>query len=189
MNVYSFVLFLHVCGDIGIFIGVGLQLFSLMALRRAKCVEQVQAIVWLITLSNRVSTGSALLTIAAGLYMALTVWGLQTGWIAVTLASLVVLLAPLLVGIIEPRMRLIVALSQAAADGPLPALLSTHIHDPMLGTALQTVTAVVLGIVFLMTNKPSLGAAILAIIVFLMLGLASSLPLWRAAHARRVRSL
>ena len=185
MNAYSLVLFLHVSGDIGIFIGIGLQLFSLMALRRARRVEQVQAITWLITLSNRVSTGSALLTIAAGFYMALTVWGLQTGWIAVTLASLVVLLGPLLAGIIEPRMRAIVSMSQAAADGPLPAMLTAHIHDPVLGTTLQTVTAVVLGIVFLMTNKPSLGGAILVIGIFLTLGLASSLPLWRAARARR----
>ncbi len=189
MNLYSVVLFLHVCGAIGIFIGVGLQLFSLMALRRARRVEQVQAIIWLITLSDRVSTGSAVLTIAAGLYMALTVWGLQTGWIAVTLASLAVLLGPLLAGIIEPRMRVIVAMSQAAADGPLPATLRAHIYDPVLGTALQTVTAVILGIVFLMTNKPSFGAAILVMGIFLMLGLASSLPLWHAARTKRARSL
>ncbi len=186
MNLYRLVLFLHVSGDIGIFIGLGLQLFSLMALRRARHVEQVQAITWLITLSNRVSTGSALLTIAAGLYLALTVWSLQTGWIAVTLASLVVLLAPLLVGIIEPRMRVIVALSREAADGPLPATLSVPIHDPLLGTALQTVAAVVLGIVFLMTNKPSFNGAILVMGIFVLLGLASSLPLWRVARTRRV---
>jgi hypothetical protein len=185
MNLYNVVLFLHVCGDIGIFIGLGLQLFSLMTLRRATHVEQVRTIASLITLSNRVSTGSALLTIAAGLYLALTVWGLQTGWIVVTLASLIVLLAPPLAGIIEPRMRVIVALSQEAADGLIPAALSTRIHDPVLGTALQTVTAVVLGIVFLMTNKPSLDGAILVMGVFVLLGLASSLPLWRAARTRR----
>ncbi|CAG0934674.1 hypothetical protein TFLX_03630 [Thermoflexales bacterium] len=189
MNAYNVILFLHVSGDIGIFIGIGLEWFGLMALRRAQYVEQTRTIAWLITIANRVSTGSAVLTIASGLYMALTVWGLQTGWIAVTLASLVVLLAPLLVGIIEPRMRVIVTATQKATDGPLPATLSAHIHDPVLGTALQTVTAVVLGIVFLMTNKPSLGAAILVMGIFLMLGLALSLLLWRAARAKRARSL
>lgn len=188
MNLYSVVLFLHVSGDIGIFIGIGLQVFSLMALRRATHVEQVQAITWLIALSNRVATGGGLLTITAGLYMALTVWSLQTGWIAVTLGSLVVLLAPLLVGIIEPRVRAIVTMSQGAADGPLPVALRMRIHDPVLGTALQTVTAMVLGIVFIMTNKPSFGVAILVLVIFLMLGLASSLPLWRADRVKQTRS-
>jgi hypothetical protein len=59
-----------------------------------------------------------------------------------------------------------------------------RIHDPVLGTALQTVTAMVLGIVFIMTNKPSFGVAILVLVIFLMLGLASSLPLWRAARVK-----
>ncbi len=117
--------------------------------------------------------------------MALTVWSLQTGWIAVALASLVVFLAPLIGGIVEPRMRIIVTMSQKVADDPVPALLSMRIHDPVLGTALQTVMAIVLGIVFLMTNKPSLSGAILAMTIFLVLGLASGWPLWRAALARR----
>jgi hypothetical protein len=186
MNLYSLVLFLHVCGDIGVFIGIGLQLFSLMALRRAKHVEQVQALTWLITLSDRVSVSSALLMIAAGLYMALTVWGLKTSWIAVALASLVVLLAPLIAGIIEPRMRIITTLAKDAPSGPLPAPLVMSIHDPVLGTAVQTVATVILGIVFLMTNKPPLIGSITAMAIFLILGLASGLPLWRAAHTQRI---
>ena len=185
MNWYNLVLFLHVSGDIGIFIGISIQLLSLMALRRASTIKQVRAMAELIALSDRISVIAALVTIATGLYMALTVWRLQTDWIAVALASLVVFLAPLIGGIVEPRMRVIVAMSQEAADGPAPAPLITRIHDPVLGTALQTVMAVVLGIVFLMTNKPSFSGAILAMAIFLVLGLASGLPLWRAARTRR----
>jgi hypothetical protein len=185
MNWYNLVLFLHVSGDIGIFIGISIQLLSLMALRRASTIKQVRAMAELIALSDRISVIAALVTIATGLYMALTVWSLQTDWIAVALASLVVFLAPLIGGIVEPRMRVIVAMSQEAADGPAPAPLITRIHDPVLGTALQTVMAVVLGIVFLMTNKPSFSGAILAMAIFLVLGLASGLPLWRAARTRR----
>lgn len=185
MNLYSLVLFVHVSGDIGIFIGIGAQLLSLMALRRATRVEHARAIAGLITLSDPISVISALVTIAAGLYMALTVWGLQTGWIAVALASLVVLLPPCIVGVVEPRMRAIVTMAKEVPDGPLPATLDTRIHDPVLGTALHTVAAVVLGIVFLMTNKPSLAGSILAMVVALALGLASGLPLWRAARAFR----
>lgn len=187
MNLYSLMLFLHVSGDIGIFIGIGVQLLSLAALRRAKSVEQVRALAGLISLSDPISVISALVTIAAGLYMALTVWGLQTGWIAVALASLIVLLPPLIAGVVEPRMRAIVTMAKEVPDGPLPATLDTRIHDPVLGTALYTVAALVLGIVFLMTNKPSLTASILAMVVALALGLAFGLPLWRTAHTIRTR--
>ncbi len=185
MSLYTIVLFLHVCGDVGIFVGLGAQLLSLMALRRAKSVEQVRTIVRLIAMSDPIAVISALLTIVAGLYLALTVWGLLTGWIAVALASIVVLLPPLLRIIIEPRMRAIVTMAEQASDGPLPAALDWRIHDPVLGTALQMAAAVVLGIVFLMTNKPSLPGSILAMIVALILGLASGLPLWRAARLYR----
>ncbi len=188
MSLYTIVLFLHVSGDIGLFIGIGTQLFSLAALRRAKNVAQVRAIVGLITMSDSVSVVSALLTIAAGLYMALTVWGLQTGWIAVALASIIVLLPPLIRGVIEPRMRAIVAMAREAPDGPLSAALSAHIHDPVLGTALQTMAALVLGIVFLMTIKPSLVGSIIAMAVALALGLTSGLPLWRAARIAHPRT-
>ena len=105
--------------------------------------------------------------------------------IAVPRSRLVVLLAPILAGVIEPRVRVIVTMGQEAAGGPLPAPLTMRIHDPVLGTALQTVTAIVLGFVFLMTNKPSLSGAIFAMAIFLVLGLASGLPLWRAARTKR----
>jgi hypothetical protein len=178
MNPYSIALFLHVVGDIGIFIGMGVQLLSLAVLRRSESVEQVRAIAWLITLTNPIGLISALVTIAAGLYMALTVWGLQIGWIAVALGSIIVLLPPLIGGIIEPRMKAIVKLATEAPDGPLPESLKSRIDDPVLGTALQTGAAVVFGIVFLMTTKPSLAGSIATMTIALVLGLVSGLPLW-----------
>ncbi len=45
MNLYHPVLFLHVSGDIGIFIGIGIQLVSLMALRRTTTIKPMRAIV------------------------------------------------------------------------------------------------------------------------------------------------
>ena len=185
MNLYSIALFLHICGDIGIFVGLSDQLLSLVALRQAKSVEQVRAIARLITLSEPIAVIGALLTIAAGLYMALAVWGLLTGWIVVALASLVSLMPPLIRGVIEPRIRAIVTLAKQAPDGPLPTALHSHIHDPILGAALHTLVALVLGIVFLMTIKPALVDSVIAMAVALALGLASSLPLWRAARTHR----
>ncbi len=179
-SLYALTLFLHVCGDIGIFIGIGIQLINLALLHRARSVEQVNTTVWLISLSDRVTVTSALVTIASGLYMAVTVWGLLHGWIAVALGTLIAIIAPIIRVVIEPRMRVIMTMTQGMQEGELPMALRAHIDDPVLTAALRTLVAVVFGVVFLMTVKPSLVGSVLAIAVFLVLGLASSLPLVRA---------
>jgi hypothetical protein len=115
-----------------------------------------------------------LLILVSGLYMAGTNWGFQTGWIDVALVSLI-LIAPLGTAAIEPRRRAIARLVQEAPDGPLPAALDRRTHDPVLATAVQTVTALLLGIVFLMTNKPSLVGSLVVMAIALALGLASGL--------------
>ncbi len=112
-----------------------------------------------------------------------TAWSLRTGWIAVALTSLV-LVAPLGTALIEPRRRAIERLAREAPDGPLPQSLERHTHDPVLLTALQTVAALLLGIVFLMTTKPSLTGALIVMAIALVLGLASGL---RVSRTRRTR--
>ena len=52
MSLYTISLFLHVSGAIGAFAGIGIWLFGLSALRRARCVEQVRAIAWLIIVTS-----------------------------------------------------------------------------------------------------------------------------------------
>jgi uncharacterized membrane protein len=178
MNLYTLALFLHVAGDIGIFIGLGVHLLCLAPLRRAQRVEQVRLIAGLIRTADIISTTGALLTITTGLYMALTAWNLRIGWIAVALGSIVVLIMPLIAGVIEPRTKAIVKMAGEAEAGPIPAALGRHIHDPVLAVGLQTGAAIVLGIVFLMTTKPALVGSITTMAVALALGLASGLPFW-----------
>jgi hypothetical protein len=113
--------------------------------------------------------------------MAVTAWGLLTGWIVVALISLI-LIAPLGTVFIEPRRRAIERLAQDAPDGPLPQSLERQTHDPVLLTAVQTVTILLLGIVFLMTNKPSLLASIIVMAVALVLGLISGVLVSRVTH-------
>jgi hypothetical protein len=93
MSPYSVELFLHVSGAIGAFISVGIWLFGLAALRRARRVEQVRAVAWLIIIVSPLMVLSVLLIAIAGLEMALSTWGLQTSWIAVAIVSFV-LIAP-----------------------------------------------------------------------------------------------
>jgi hypothetical protein len=176
---------LHVSGDIGIFIGLSMQLLCLAPLRQAQGIEEVHLIARLIRTADILSVAGALLTIITGLYMALTVWSLQVGWIAVALGSIVVLIVPITAGIVEPRTRAIVTMAGEVPDGPLPASLKRHIHDPVLAVGLQTGGAVVLGIVFLMSTKPAFTGSLLTMVVALTLGLASGLPLWVKRRKQR----
>jgi hypothetical protein len=179
MSIYTIVLFLHVIGAIGYFISMGIWLFGFTAIRRAQRVEQVRTLAHLIGRLGPLFGISVLLILATGLYMAITAWGLLTSWVLVALISLI-LIAPLGTAFIEPRRRAIDRLAQDAPDGPLPQSLEQRTHDPVLLTALQTVTTLLLGIVFLMTNKPSLIGSFIVMAVALVLGLASGALVSRA---------
>ncbi len=181
MSTYTLELFLHVSGAIGVFAGAGIWLFGLSALRRARRVEQVRAIAWLIIVTIPFMVLGLVLMGAAGLGMAISTWGLQTPWIIVSLVSLV-LFAPINVFILDPRMRALFAKAGEEPEGPLSDELVKRTHDPILGTVAQTLATVLLGIVFLMTNKPSLTTSILVMVIALACGLLSGVPYWSAAR-------
>jgi hypothetical protein len=185
MSNYNLALFVHIVGAIGAFIGVGVWLFAALALRRAQNVGQVRALTSLIQPSGVVTIVSILLLGVAGFYMALTAWGEQATWIIVATLSFL-LLAPFGAFVIDPRLRAVAKAAAEAPDGPLPATLAVRTRDPLVGIGLYTYVGVLLGIVFLMTNKPSVEVSIVAMVVAMALGLGSGLPLLRAtrAHSR-----
>jgi uncharacterized membrane protein len=181
MSIYTIVLFLHVSGAIGVFAGVGIWLFGLSALRRARRVEQVRAVAWLIIVTIPFMVLSLVLLGVAGLDMAISTWGLQTPWIAVSLVSLA-LFAPINVFVLDPRMRTLFAKAEEAPGGPPPDELVKRTHDPILLTVARTLATILLGIVFLMTTKPSLTASLLVMVIALVCGLLSGMPSWYAAR-------
>jgi len=183
MSLYPLVLFLHVSGAIGIFVSLGIWLFGLAALRRARRVEQVRALAWLIIIASPLIVLSVLLLGLTGFEMALSTWGLSTPWIIVSLAS-VVLIGPIGAFVLDPRIRTIMAMTREVPDGPLPDTLSKRTHDPIVVTATSTLATMLLGIVFLMTSKPELFTSILVMSIALSLGLIISLLFWYATRSR-----
>lgn len=178
MNLYTIMLFIHVSGAICLFIGFGIWLFGIVRVARASHVEQVRTLAGLMLMVRLVVPASALLVIAAGLTMALTAWGLQTGWIAVSLGSLAII-GPMGTWVIDPKVRAIAALAHTLPDGPLPAALAVRIHDSVLRLTMHMLIAMLFGIIFLMTIKPALTSAIGAMVVSALLGLASGVPFVR----------
>ncbi|HEY1388730.1 MAG TPA: DUF2269 family protein [Ktedonobacterales bacterium] len=179
MSDYSIVKFLHVSGAIGYFVALGTLLFGLAALRRARRVEHVRVLADLIRRLTPLFVFSILLLLSAGLYMTFTVWSFQTSWIAVALVSLAVIV-PVAMVTVQSRMRVIAQLTRETPDGPLPPELLARTHDPVFLTTPLTAMALLLGIVFLMTNKPTLSVALLVMALALVLGLASSVLVARS---------
>jgi hypothetical protein len=185
MSLYTLALFLHIVGAIGTFIGVSIWLFVAVALRQAHQVAQVRTLSGLIQPSGVLAVGSILLLGVAGFYMAITVWGEQATWIIVATISFL-LLAPIGVFLIDPRLRAVAKEAAVSPDGVLPPALAARTRDPLVGVSLCIYVSVLFGIVFLMTNKPTLEVSILVMVVATVLGLVAGLLLWWATHTGRV---
>jgi hypothetical protein len=185
MSIYNIVLFLHVIGVIGYCLGIGMWLFVLAGLRRAQRVEQVRSLIHLNDLSGPFSGISALLLLGAGLYLALTAWSLLTGWILVALISLL-LMVPTTAALIAPRRRALVdQMAREAPEGTVSLALKQRIDDPVLLAVVQTVAALLLGLIFLMTTKPDLVGSLIVMAVALVLGLASGVLVSRMRRTQR----
>jgi len=187
MNIYTIVLFLHIISAIGVCIGISVVLLGVALLRRAQRVEQVRTILAFATTAFPIAGVSMLLLLAAGFYLALSAWSLRTSWIAVTLVSLLLMIA-LGAGVIGPRMRAIVMATREASEGLLPSQLSARIHEPVLVTVLLIQALMLLGIVFLMTTKPELVRSIIVMGVALVVGLAWGVLVSRSGRSRGLES-
>jgi uncharacterized membrane protein len=174
MSLNSILHYVHVVGAIGYSAGALISLLGLSPLRRARSVQEARSVLAPVELAGTLSGISLLLTIASGLYLTATEWGWQTGWIDVTLGSLVLLLA---MGVLMgTRRHAIATLAKEMPDGPIPESLRQRIYDPWMAMGVYMLVTLVLGIVLLMTVKPALGGSLLVMGVAVILGLAVSLP-------------
>jgi hypothetical protein len=184
MSLPTLALFVHLVGVIVGLAGVCGWLFALIGVRAARTVDQVRALLALLALyamAGNVALGGVALIVVGGLYMALSTSLGRSAWLIVATISFVVVL---FAGgaILGPRLQALSKLAAASPEGPLPASLAGQIHDPFTRVALQTYIAVLFGIVFLMTIKPSLVWAIIVILIAAALGVLSGLPLMRTAR-------
>jgi hypothetical protein len=197
MSGYSILLFVHVSGAILIFTGIATLIFGLAAIRLAPTVEQVRAVARPMLVGRKIGLEhisvidvltmiGIVLTAATGLYMA-TNWGFGRGWVVAAIASFA-LMAPVGPLVVNPRLQAIGKSAEAASPGPLDESLLKRTHDPLLAGALLSLTTWLVGIVFLMTTKPSLAAAVVAMLVALGLGLAASVTIWRLDGAGRFQA-
>lgn len=173
MTLYSIALFAHILGVLGLFMAVALEMTSMLGMRRARMVEQVRTWANLSSVSDKVLPLTALPILVAGVYMAFVAWGWQTAWIDVSLLVLI------LIGIVgtlvnSRRLRMIHRDAEQASAGPVPLALVRQIEDPVLWTSVQTLNVMALGVVFLMTVKPSWLGALVVLVLSIVLGVISA---------------
>ncbi|TME53795.1 MAG: hypothetical protein E6I60_08495 [Chloroflexi bacterium] len=170
--VYHLVLFLHILGAFGLIAALTFEAIGLRGLRRAT--QREDALMWL-GLSRtvqRLAPASLGVILVTGLYMTATSWGAR-GWILVALAGLVAVavIGGLLTGVRMARLGPAVG----RASSPLSNELRSALRDPTLLTSIRVRLALVIGIAFLMSVKPSLAISLVVVVLAAAIGLFASL--------------
>jgi hypothetical protein len=181
MNVYSIALFIHIVGALGFFVALGVEWLSLRHLQSATTAEQVAVWVRASTGVRRFGMASMITVLVSGFSM-MAIGRAGGAWIIVAFWSLV-LLSVLAVTLSFRRMAAI-GRAGTTETGAVSPTLRHLLQHPLLWIAIKTRVAIALGIVYLMTIKPDLGAALLAMGIATALGLASALPLLASRRAR-----
>lgn len=183
MSAYSFAIFFHIVGVLGLFAGIAVEQVVLASLGRAITTEQLRDWVRPLQAMRRVEGPSVLAIVATGIYMTVTRWGLHP-WLTLALLGMVAMAA---IGgaVTERRMKAIVS-EIPSGDGPIAPALRLQLRDPVLRTASALRAALGVWIVFEMSVKPDAVGALAALGIALALGVVAAAPR-RAAAQRATR--
>jgi hypothetical protein len=184
MTIYSIALFLHIVGALGLFVALGLEWTSMWYLRRAETAEQAQQWLLAFALLRRIYPFSWAAILLPGFYMTATIWG-GVAWVGVALAA-VILIAVLGAALTGRRMAAI-GPALATEKGAISPALRRRLGDSLLWASLYTRLAIALSIVFLMTVKPDLVGALLAVGAAVLLGLALAWPARSQVRLQRAK--
>jgi hypothetical protein len=175
LDTYHVVLYLHL---LSLFIGLGAASILLACLFRLRASQTLaDAAPWGMMAGKigRAFPIAVLGLFGTGAYMTSDVWGWSTGWIDVSLAGLIVVAVqgPL---IAERTGHKLGAALMANGPGPLGEEARRMTRHPGLWGVEFTNVALVLGIVWNMTQKPSTASAIVTLVIAYAVG--ASLAWW-----------
>ena len=182
MNLYSNVLFVHILSALGLFLGYGLEWTVSALLRHASTTDQARAWLRVYSVSPPVTGVSLAVLILSGGWLAALTGGMYHGWLIVSVAGIVV---ALLIGFarILPCVR---AIRGALPEGHLPlspeALL--QLQSGVLPTLIRVRVMLAVGIVYLMTAKPALGASLIVLAASMVVGVLFSVTSWSRGSAK-----
>jgi hypothetical protein len=179
LDTYHVVLYIHL---LSLFIGIGaasILMVCLFQLRKAQTLMEAAPWGGVAGKIGRAFPVAVLGLFATGAYMTSDVWTWSTGWIYVSIAGLVVIAiqGPL---IAERTGHKLGHVLMANGPGPLSEEARKMTRHPGLWVVEFTNVALVLGIVWNMTQKPSTGTAIVCLVIAYAVGLGVALRFMRA---------
>ena len=174
-------LFLHISGVIGMFVGYGALVLGTAALQRARTIDEVKVLAAALTRGRQIGfehisvidvvvVASVLLIAVTGIHMASYTGDWRSGWAEVAIATFIAL-APIGPLVINPRLHAITRIVNEASPGEGTARLRARLSDSILSGSLRGSFAILVGIVFLMAVKPTLGWSALVIVLALAIGM------------------
>jgi hypothetical protein len=179
VNAYHVVLYVHL---LSLFVGIGAGTVLIVCLFQLRAAGTVEAAApWGMVAGNVAKLFPIAIAglFGSGAYMTSKLWTWDTRWIDVAIAGLVVLSlqGPL---IAERTAKKLGAALQANGPGPLgPEARRMTLHPGLWGAEFSSL-ALVLGIVWVMTEKPGLAGAIAAVAVAYAVGFGLALLVTRA---------
>ncbi len=175
MTLYAFALFVHIVGSLLLCTAFTAEGIGLLELRRATAESAIRQWEGILGLGRVFGPASVVTILVSGLYMMISSWG-WVPWIAVGLfAWLLIAVLGAVNGI-----RLSLTIRQLPAGAAPGASLQSRAFVISWVTRLS----IAVGIVFVMTNKPDLLAALLSILITAAFGVAAGVAMTRRGATR-----
>lgn len=167
MSFYLLVLFLHILGAAGLFLGLGIEGITLKFLNHAATTEQLLSWQPSIKFLRITFSLSTVLLLLPGIYMVIDVWN-WTGWVIIGLIILIVLSG---MGSITGKKIGEVMKSLSNSDGSLSNEIKQRLSAPFLIKAFKVKILIVAGTIFIMTLKTDWIGSIASIVIAFLIGL------------------
>jgi hypothetical protein len=178
VNREGIVLFIHILGVVALF--GGLVLFQNTGRRLRAAPTWVEARAWLSLLRQvpGMFIGGSVVLLASGLELAREQWGFTTPWVVVAIFTVVSAALFAIFGL-RPSLAKLGAMARSR-EGVIPTEMRVVFTSPSLWSPLFAMNGAVLGVLWLMTNKPgwtvSLGVPLALAAVGAVLGRALYRP-------------
>lgn len=176
MDAYHIALFVHLLGMVGLFVGYGLEWTGTAFLLRGATGDEVRGALRIYRVSLPLSGPSLLVLILSGGYLAGVTEAWKGGWIIASILGIVVALG-MGFGMVMPRMKSLRATlpeGNAALVGPALA----KVQDGFVVTLIRARFFLAVGIVCVMTLKPTFVASLAVLLGGIVLGILVSASAW-----------
>ena len=171
MDLYHLAVFLHILGAFGLVAALAIEAIALRGLRDATQAESARPWLGAIRALRIMAPASIALILVMGLYLMATTWGGKP-WILTAILGLVAV--AVIGGVLSGTRMARIGPAVGQARGALSPDLQRSLQDPILVLSSRVRLALVVGILFLMTLKPSWLASIIVLVIAAALGVLAS---------------